>query len=304
MLEIKNKHFELQQVASGIYAAIAKDGGGAASNAGFVDLGDQTLIFDTFNTQQASSELKKYAEEISGSKISWVINSHYHGDHIRGNQVFPSCNILSSKTTYTKMKEIQPTRILSQKQDLKGLRTYICALEKTLHETHDQKIECQIKSLIELENSLPTLNLTLPTITFQEFHTFKGSNLSAMLYTKGAGHSPCDSFLYIPEEKVIFMGDLLFVNSHPSLFEDSDVDNWIATLQELLTWDFNTAIPGHGPVGTKNDLEQIIQYFTELKHISCREDNPNQLEIPDPYKNWSLPDLFLRNLKQLRQLSK
>jgi hypothetical protein len=56
-----SNHFELIQIRDGIYAAIAKDGGGAVGNAGFVDLGDKVIVFDTFNTQQAALDLKKYS---------------------------------------------------------------------------------------------------------------------------------------------------------------------------------------------------------------------------------------------------
>jgi cyclase len=302
IIDFKSKHFGLQQVGTGIFAAIAKDGGGAVGNAGFVDLGDQTVIFDTFNTQQAAEDLKKCAEKLTGRDVSWVINSHYHGDHIRGNQVFASCNIISTDTTYSKIKEIQPSRMESQKQDLQGLKNYINTLETTLQEKNDKKVEAQISFLKEIESSLPTLTLTLPTVTFQKEYTFKGSKRSATLYTKGGGHSPCDSFLYIAEDKVIFMGDLLFVNTHPSFFEESDIDNWTYTLQELLTWDIKVAIPGHGPAGTKNDLMTIIQYINDLKKAITQGGDLDQIKIPVRYQEWALPEIFQRNLKQLQQL--
>jgi cyclase len=302
IIDFKSKHFGLQQVGTGIFAAIAKDGGGAVGNAGFVDLGDQTVIFDTFNTQQAAEDLKKCAEKLTGRDVSWVINSHYHGDHIRGNQVFASCNIISTDTTYSKIKEIQPSRMESQKQDLQGLKNYINTLETTLQGKNDKKVEAQISFLKEIESSLPTLTLTLPTVTFQKEYTFKGSKRSATLYTKGGGHSPCDSFLYIAEDKVIFMGDLLFVNTHPSFFEESDIDNWTYTLQELLTWDIKVAIPGHGPAGTKNDLMTIIQYINDLKKAITQGGDLDQIKIPVRYQEWALPEIFQRNLKQLQQL--
>lgn len=301
IVDFKSKHFELQQVRDRVFATIAKDGGGAVGNAGFIDLGDQTIIFDTFNTQQAAEDLKKCAEELTGRPVSWVINSHYHGDHIRGNQVFASCKILSSATTFSQIKELQPARIESQKQDLEGLKKYIGTLETTLQETNDRRLETQISFLQEIEKSLPTLNLTLPTITFQNDYTLKGSKRSATIFTRGGGHSPCDSFLYLPDDQVIFMGDLLFINTHPTIFEDSNIDNWTNTLEELLTWDIRVAIPGHGQVGTKNDLMTMSQYIHDLKTIIAQGENLDQINIPEPYKEWTQPEIFHRNLKQLQQ---
>ncbi|MFT9820836.1 MBL fold metallo-hydrolase [Lysinibacillus sp. NPDC056185] len=78
-----SKHFQLDRIGKGIYAAIAKDGGGAVGNAGFVDLGDKIIIFDTFNTQQASEDLKFVAEKITNRPVTWIINSHWHGEPIK-----------------------------------------------------------------------------------------------------------------------------------------------------------------------------------------------------------------------------
>lgn len=51
------KHFTVSRIADGLYVAIANEGTGAMANAGFVDLGESVLVFDSFNTQQAAEEL-------------------------------------------------------------------------------------------------------------------------------------------------------------------------------------------------------------------------------------------------------
>jgi cyclase len=300
----ENKHFELHKVKEGIYAAIAKDGGGAVGNAGFIDLGDKTVVFDTFNTQQAALELKKCAEEITNKPVSWVVNSHYHGDHIRGNQVFDSSILISSEVTYKKTRDIQPERINVQKQDIAGLENYIQTLQSEYNETKAQKTLTQIHFLQEILVSLPTLTLTLPSCTYLEAFTIHGTERTAQLFTRGAGHSPCDAFLYLPEDEIIFMGDLLFVQTHPSFFDESDLDNWMHTLQELSTWNIQTAIPGHGPLGTKSDFYQIIQYIKDVKRLAECEEEVDVINIPLLYKGWALKELFVKNLKQLKQLEK
>lgn len=266
-----------------------------------MNLGGQTVVFDTFNTQQAAEDLKKCAEELTNNEVSWVINSHYHGDHIRGNQVFESSTIVSSDTTYSKIRDIQPSRIESQKQDMDGLRDTIRELETTVQKTYDKNLDLQVRFLKEMEASLPTLTLTLPTETFRDEYTFRGSERSATLYTKGGGHSPCDSFLYLPDDKVIFMGDLLFVTTHPSFFEDSDIDNWIHTLQDLITWNIQLAIPGHGPIGTKHELRTLIHYINNMKKTALQAENLQEFPMPHQYQDWALPQLFHRNLQLLHQ---
>ncbi|MGE7694615.1 MBL fold metallo-hydrolase [Lysinibacillus sp. NPDC094177] len=242
-----SKHFQLEQIGQGIYAAIAQEGGGAVANAGFVYLGDKVIVFDTFNTQQASKDLKLIAEKITNRAVTWVVNSHWHGDHIRGNQTFKDSIIISSQITYSKIRDIHPSRVSKQKNDIQGLKDYIQSLKDQLHQTNDNKIQYQINSLNELKDSLPTLELVLPNQTFINDITFQGTKRCAKLFTLGGGHSFCDAMLYIPDEKVIFMGDLLFVKCHPTFFEESDPMKWSNILKKVGRLEIDVAVPGHGP---------------------------------------------------------
>src|SRR5262245_11988679 len=103
------KHFSLQQLAPGVWAAIQNDKGGhAISNAGIIDLGNKTLVFDAFMNPDAATELKQTAEQLTKHPVSFVINSHYHDDHIRGNQVFvPGASIISTEWTKDEMKKVE-----------------------------------------------------------------------------------------------------------------------------------------------------------------------------------------------------
>src|SRR4051812_33749820 len=84
-----SKHFTIQKLSEGVWAAINNDNyGHAICNAGIVDLGDKTLLFDPFMNLDAAAELKAMARELTHKEASIVINSHYHNDHVRGNQLF------------------------------------------------------------------------------------------------------------------------------------------------------------------------------------------------------------------------
>jgi len=298
---LSSKHFTLKKVSEGIYAAIAKEGGGSVGNAGFIDLGGKLIVFDTFNTQQAAEDLKNMAINMTNHTVTLVINSHWHGDHIRGNQVFKDSQIISSYITYEKMREIHPSRIKKQKNDLQGLKNYIELLKEQLSKSKDPKLEHQINFLREMETSLPTLELVLPHQTFINEMTFHGTKRSAKLFTWGGGHSDCDAILYIPEEKVIFMGDLLFVDSHPSFFEESNPGNWIEILEKVEKMDIQQAVPGHGPIGTKNDLSKLREYIIEISEIASQSINPEDTPLPNKYQKWSSPEQFQNNIKRLKE---
>ena len=82
-----SEHFQIEQLTAGVYAVIARSGGAAHSNAGIVDLGDRTLVFDTLGTPTAAVALRAAAEGLTGRSPSYAINSHIDHDHWLGNQV-------------------------------------------------------------------------------------------------------------------------------------------------------------------------------------------------------------------------
>ncbi|WP_102027816.1 MBL fold metallo-hydrolase [Salirhabdus sp. Marseille-P4669] len=307
MTEFHSKHFNLEKVSDGIYAAIAKDGGGAVGNAGFIDLGDKSIIFDTFNTQQAAEDLRMVAETITNRPVSWVINSHFHGDHIRGNQVFKDCNILSSQKTLQQMKKDHPERIAAQKADIEGLKKYIHSLVEQNKTSNDEQIEKEINVLKELEISLPHLELVLPQLTFTNEFTIYGTKRSARIMTLGGGHTSCDAVLYIPEEEIIFMADLLFVGMHPSFFAYSNPSHWVTMLDEITNFPIQKAVPGHGPIGAKEDMVKLKNYINVLIKLAKDNENMEEVNVPDEYKGWitlnnDAGELFRRNLSVIKAM--
>jgi len=91
--------FQLENLTANTYAVIAKDGKQAICNSGIIDLGENLLIFDTFNSPIPARELMRAASDLFHKPIKYIVNSHYHTDHTRGNQVFVDSEIISSKYT-------------------------------------------------------------------------------------------------------------------------------------------------------------------------------------------------------------
>jgi cyclase len=215
----QSKHFQLEQLSDGIYACIHAEGGWAISNAGIIDLGDRTIVFDTFMTPTAARDLREAAENISGRPIHAVINSHYHNDHIWGNQIFsPDVDIISSTRT----------RELIAKEGLVEVQGYhdnaqltLQALDEQLKKETNELKRTQLKFLIDYFHAiiatLPELQIRLPNLTFTRDMTFEGSKRSAKLISFEGGHCGSDAILYLPEEGIVFMADLLFIGGHPYL---------------------------------------------------------------------------------------
>src|SRR5207253_2187684 len=117
--------FQLVKVADGVYAAIAKSGGLASGNAGFIIGDDGVLIFDTFFTPTAIEELIGVIEAQTKLPIKYAVNSHYHLDHTGGNQVLAERgvpiiahdNVLIWQTTKNKRFLPAPEDLQKRKAD-------------------------------------------------------------------------------------------------------------------------------------------------------------------------------------------
>ncbi|HYK44878.1 MAG TPA: MBL fold metallo-hydrolase, partial [Parafilimonas sp.] len=175
----QSKHFTIQKLAHGVYAAIATNGGYAICNAGIVDLGDATLIFDPFMTPEAADDLKKAAEQLTGHAVKYVVNSHFHNDHIGGDQVFTGAALISTTRTRELIAEYQPQEIEDDKLNASA------SLEKTRNEdtstmTPHQREEHTMWTgyYAALATSSNFLKIILPDITFTDSLTIHGSNIT------------------------------------------------------------------------------------------------------------------------------
>lgn len=305
-----SKHFSIRTIADGIYAAVARDGGGAMANVGFVDLGDSVLVFDSSNTQQAAAELRDSIASLTGKPVSMLINSHWHGDHVRGNQIFRDTTIVASARTRAIMAEVHPERIARQRAGINELSDYIRTLEEQRNATNDgiqmAQLHQQISFLKEIELSLPTLELVLPTETFETDWYLEGTDRKVECHTLGGGHTACDAFLYIPDEKVCFIGDLVANRAH-MLVVDGDIEHWLAILAALDGMEIDTIVPGHGLIGGKELIGCAVEYLKNLqrtaRELSVKGITPNELGqvvvIPDKSEDWSAPEVYHKNIEYL-----
>src|SRR5512135_1825444 len=83
------EHFTLVSLGEGAYAAIAKPGDRASvGNAGFVIGSGAVLVVDSFATPEAAQELSAAIRRLTSDPVRWLVNTHYHLDHVGGDEVF------------------------------------------------------------------------------------------------------------------------------------------------------------------------------------------------------------------------
>jgi glyoxylase-like metal-dependent hydrolase (beta-lactamase superfamily II) len=265
-----SEHFDLHQLANGVYAAIATPSGAAFSNAGIVDLGDQTLIFDTFETPKAAADLRAAAEALTGRPATCVIISHAHADHWCGNQVFdPQTPIISSHG----IREEMPAStgwLVELKENPAELKEAIQEQQAALLGEKDPSkrtaLERSIQRMGYWLEWLPDLELRFPNQIFSGSLAFYGSERRAELVEVAPGHTANDIYLLLPEDRIVFMGDLGFFESQPFTVY-ADPQAWVAHLEEMEGSDNEIFMPGHGPAGSKTDLAVQRQYILVLESL-------------------------------------
>jgi glyoxylase-like metal-dependent hydrolase (beta-lactamase superfamily II) len=259
--------FRLEQVGEGAWAAIALPDRLAVGNAGLVDLGGETLVFDTFFTPAAARGLLEAANRLGLPPVSVVVNSHWHGDHVRGNQVFEDAKIVATRRTRELVAGRGQERLVGVQQEL---------------ETSGEAPPELVLAVAEIEQRLPDDVL-------DERRTFG----RAELVTFGGGHTESDAFLHLADAGVLFAADLVLVRSH-AWMGDGDPDAWPGIVSELADLPWDVLVPGHGDVGGRDDLDAFRSYLEDAV-TAARERGPNA-PVPDRYRDWDFADGWSRNL--------
>ena len=289
------RYFTLEELADGVHAAIGRLSACALSNAGIIDLGGRTLIFDTFTSPQAGEELRRAAIDLTGRSAHWIVISHAHSDHWLGNQAFPEATILSTAATRKQMPGMadyvssyrrDPDRLPAQIEEERGRLTAEGDPGKRANLLWSiARLEC-------LAECLPTLELRLADLVFTRKLTVHGSRRAVELVAHAHVHSQGDVELTLPEEEMLFAGDLGFFQTQPFM-GSCDPVRWSKWLAEALASDFQTIVPGHGPVGTKADLALEREYIVALERAVDRVIERNGtvedalLEtLPTPFDAW------------------
>jgi len=231
--------FRLKQVAPGVYAAIAVPGSGAGANAGFVIGDDSVAVIDTFFSPSAAEALMKEIRKVTPLPVRYVVNTHHHVDHVAGNAVFR-----------------RQGAVLIGERDMRGwvrsenLRLFGAAI------TPERR--AQVEALVEPEVGY-TGGLLLDL----------GRRL--LIVRNLPGHTGADSVVLVPDASVLFAGDLVWRRSVPNLI-DATVAEWIETLAQLAdpAAPGKIVVPGHGDVGTADDVADFRGYLTALRDAVAR----------------------------------
>lgn len=305
-----SRHFRLNRVADSVVAAIAIPGTGSLGNAAIIDLGDTTVVVDTFSTIQAAEDLKAAAEHLTGNPVSCVVNTHWHSDHTSGNQVFiPTAQIISTSITREIMDTFARDRLAQHLKNMEKLNQAIDESDVQIQYETDEKLKREMvwenATDREFVKMLPNLVHSLPTITFEQQMTIHGSKRSIQLLTFGGGHTQSDAIVYIPEDKIVVMGDLVLSQHHPVLMY-ANPQEWLNILGQVELLDVETIVPGHGEVCSLQELYEVKGYIMRITEIVTeavqRQESIDEIHVPLEYHDWYFTTYFKSNLSKIHAM--
>ncbi|MBK7319237.1 MBL fold metallo-hydrolase [Candidatus Villigracilis affinis] len=306
----QSEHFTYHELADGVWAAIVITTGLAASNSGIVDLGDRTLIFDTTFSPASAAELRNVAESLTGRPVDYVLNSHWHQDHVFGNAAFaPETEIYATVRTSEIIAEKTEADIVEFKQHWPNqLKEWAESAKVAKDEAERLDFEDGVRFAQSIIDTFPQLELRLPDHIFTDRVEFKGTKRTVEFVTFGGGHTDSDAFLHLPIEKIIFTGDLLATKFQPGM-SSGHPHEWLNILAKIKALDPIQLVSGHGELATLADVELIEQYINALlqmakqnQHAGGTAESAAALQPPAFTDGWNNSEAFEENMKFLHEL--
>jgi glyoxylase-like metal-dependent hydrolase (beta-lactamase superfamily II) len=250
------------------------------SNAGIVIGKDFLVAVDSLISAQEAKRFIKDIKKISKKPVKFLINTHYHLDHSLGNSEFAKLGavIISHENDKANMQKAGEGMLQFAKQS--GLS----------------------------DQDLKGTKLAYPTLTFGDRVTLDIGNNKVEILFIGPSHTTGSVLVYMPQEKVLFTGDILFTDFHPFLGE-ANIEGWIKVLDYIMAMDVDKIIPGHGPVSSKKDVADLKNYLLvfdqKAKELTAKSNDLNFI-VAEMKKSLpsrpQLDSLIARNI-QMKYLS-
>ena len=236
------------------------------------------VMLDAGFTPQMTERYKKIiAIEFGRNDFKYLLNTHSHWDHTYGNQAFPGATIIghdNCKAEMTKVAEDENGSLESFKRYINSRTERFKSLDANSDAGKQEYKEFTTGSMVLEDVQNKTFKLTPPSLSFTDKLTLFLGDVTFELVYFGNAHTESDILVYIPEEKILFTGDLFFSGGRcggwTTKMNKENLNRWYDVLSGFLVpeKEIKTVIHGHGMLLTKNDLEialnQTIAKYRDL----------------------------------------
>ncbi|WP_033291009.1 MBL fold metallo-hydrolase [Amycolatopsis jejuensis] len=216
----------VERLADGAYGYVQPDGSWFINNCGFVDADGHAVLIDTCATERRTRALLAAVGDTSGP-VTTLVNTHHHGDHTNGNYLVAGAAVIGHrKTRETMLAE--------------GIQRYEGVL---------------------VGNDWGRLELRVPDVVFDDTLTvYAGPTRIDLIHPGHAAHTTNDVLAWLPEQRVLYAGDLVFNGGSPFALMGS-VAGWRDALNVLRELDPAVILPGHGPACGLERVDVVDAYL-------------------------------------------
>jgi glyoxylase-like metal-dependent hydrolase (beta-lactamase superfamily II) len=282
----------LHDLGSGCFAYLQPDGSWGFSNAGLVVSDGKSLLVDTLmDLKLTGAMLDEMRRKVPESKqIGTLVNTHSNPDHTFGNQLVEGAEIIASEACFEEMKAQDPVMMAGM-------------MAKAAELGEGAKFLRDLMGPPKFDWT--GVVATLPTRTFDRELSLRLGSKTLQLVNVGPAHTGGDTMIHIPEDRTVFTGDILFIESHPVIW-DGPITNWIAACDKILSWDVETIVPGHGPITDKAGVRRFRGYLVYIRDEARKrfdagldpEEAARDISL-DPYSDWLDSERLVANVAAL-----
>lgn len=281
----------VHDIGNGLYGYVQPDGTWGWSNAGLVTSRGETLLVDTLMSVPLTERmLGEFARVPGGDRIDKLVNTHANPDHYLGNVAVEGAEIISTKATLEEMEGFDPSALVNLAETWQAMGD----AGEFLFETMGRQFDFTGAE-----------HRKLPTRTFERSLSLAIGDKTVELTDLGPAHTDSDTIAWVPEDRVVFTGDLLFNEGHPIVWT-GPFSNWIAACDYIERLEPDVVVPGHGPITDVTAVRNLRSYFEHLRREArgrfdaglTWQDAARDIPIRE-YAHWTDPERVVANVYSL-----
>lgn len=223
-----------EELAQGVYINTHYRG----CTPGFIHTNEGIILVDApLIPEQAKDWRRQIEEQYPGAPLLYMINTDHHRGHALGNQYFMPCKVIAHERAHKEMSGYT--------------------------ENFKERVRNSFKREPEIQAQLDNIIIIPPHVTFTQNATLLYGEREVQLIYVG-GHTPATSIVWLPEERICFVGDVLWVDQHPYMAQANSLE-WLRALEFVRELDAEHLVPGHGPVCTAETTYKVGEYIQFMR---------------------------------------
>ncbi|MFC2075666.1 MBL fold metallo-hydrolase, partial [candidate division KSB1 bacterium] len=257
--------WEFNRVDRDVWLAIGTNAEIVGGNVGIIATPEGLVLVDTGGTVRATQLLLEQVAREIDQPVRYVINTHFHHDHVGGNAVFsPEVKIVSHRLTREGLERHGREYVSIQRHNAGAQITQLThRLSLTPNPGEKREIQASIGRLVRYREALGKTTIRLPDITFDSEFRLHLGGMEIVCIWPGKGHSDGNALVHLPEKKLLLTGDYL-LDTIPYM-GDASLTEWAEGLEKLKPLDFKLILPGHGlPFDNRERIDDLQGYINDL----------------------------------------